>query len=138
MRILGGNYAPDSGRILLDGTPLHLRSPREAHRQGIRVIPQGPEIVPDVSVAENVYIGSLPRRAARVLDRAALNRTVSKDIARLGFEQVLKPGMLGRNLSPAGRQLAEILRALAGDARVIAFDEPTSSLTEHEVNCYSG
>ena len=133
LRILGGDYLPDSGRILLDGTPLLLRSPRDAHRHGIRIIPQEPEIIPDVSVAENVYVGRLPHRG-RLFDQAALHRAVQRDIARLGFEQVLAPGMLGRQLSPAGRQLVEILRALTGQARVIAFDEPTSSLTDHEVD----
>jgi ABC-type sugar transport system ATPase subunit len=133
LRILGGDYAPDTGRILLDGTPLHLRSPRDAHRHGIRVIPQEPEIIPDVSVAENVYVGRLPRRG-RLLDRTALHEAVRRDIVRLGAEQVLQPETAGRQLSPAGRQLVEILRALTGQARVIAFDEPTSSLTGYEVD----
>ncbi len=132
LRILGGDHTPDAGQILLDGTPVRLRSPRDAHRHGIRIIPQEPEIVRDVTVAENVYIGRLPHRG-RAFDRAALNRVVSEDIARLGFDQVLGPDTLGRELSPAGRQLVEILRALTGNARVIAFDEPTSSLTEYEV-----
>jgi L-arabinose transport system ATP-binding protein len=133
LRILGGDHTPDAGRILLDGTAVHLRSPRDAHRHGIRIIPQEPEIVGDISVAENVYIGRLPRRG-RLFDRAALYRAVQEDISRLGFEQVLGPDTIGRQLSPAGRQLVEILRALTGNARVIAFDEPTSSLTEHEVD----
>jgi ABC-type sugar transport system ATPase subunit len=135
LRILGGDYAPEGGQILLDGRPLYLRSPRDAQRHGIRIIPQEPEILPDVSVAENVYIGALPRRS-RIFDRAALNRLVARDIARLGFEQVIQPETTGRQLSPAGRQLVEILRAMAGEAgqvRVIAFDEPTSSLTGREV-----
>jgi L-arabinose transport system ATP-binding protein len=132
LRILGGDHAPDAGRILLDGTELQLHSPRDAHRHGIRIIPQEPEIVGHISVAENVYIGRLPRRG-RLFDRTALFRAVREDISRLGFEQALGPDTLGRQLSPAGRQLVEILRALTGNARVIAFDEPTSSLTEHEV-----
>ena len=133
LRILGGDHAPDSGQIVLDGTPLRLRSPRDAHRHGIRIIPQEPEIVRDVTVAENVYIGRLPHRG-RLFDRVTLNRVVSEDIARLGFDQVLGPDTLGSELSPAGRQLVEILRALTGNARVLAFDEPTSSLTEYEVD----
>jgi L-arabinose transport system ATP-binding protein len=135
LRILGGDYVPDRGRILLDDAPLHLHSPRDAQRHGIRIIPQEPEILPDLSVAENVYIGALPRRG-RIFDRAALNRLVADDIARLGFEQMIQPEAIGRRLPPAGRQLVEILRAMSGEAakvRVIAFDEPTSSLTEREV-----
>jgi len=133
LRILGGDYAPDGGQVVLDGAPVHLRSPRDANRRGIRIIPQEPEIVPDVSVAENVYVGTLPRRGGRMLDRGTLIRKVTEDIRRLGFEQVLHAETLGRQLSAAGRHLVEVLRALHGEARVVAFDEPTSSLTEHEV-----
>ncbi len=134
LRILGGDYNPDGGQVVLDGAPLRLRSPRDANRRGIRIIPQEPEIVPDVSVAENVYIGTLPRRGPRLLDGGSLNRQVTENIRRLGFEQVLDADTLGRRLSPAGRQLVEVLRALHGKARVVAFDEPTSSLTDHEVD----
>ncbi|GAB3984327.1 hypothetical protein GCM10029978_093690 [Actinoallomurus acanthiterrae] len=100
---------------------------------GIRVIPQEPEIVPHVSVAENVYLGALPRKAGRAFDRAGLRARVREDLRRLGFERVLDPDALGSRLTPAQRQLVEILRALTTDAKVIAFDEPTSSLSENEV-----
>jgi ABC-type sugar transport system ATPase subunit len=132
LRIIHGDHEPDSGRVVLDGEPLTLHSPRAAHRHGIRVIAQEPEIVPHVSVAENVYVGEMPHRA-RVLDRRELNRRVGQSLREYGFERVLSPYTLGRDLSAAQRQVVEILRALIADARVIAFDEPTSSLSEHEV-----
>ncbi len=132
LRILGGDYGPDRGRVMLDSEPLHLRSPRDAHRRGIRIIPQEPEVMPDLSLAENVYVGRLPRRG-RYYDRAALHRRVADDIERLGFAQVIQPETPGRELSSAGRQLVEVLRAMTGAARVIAFDEPTSTLTGTEV-----
>jgi ABC-type sugar transport system ATPase subunit len=133
IKIMNGDYLPDDGRILLDGRPLGLHSPADARQAGIRVIPQEPEIVPHVSVAENVYLGALPRKGGRVLDRTGLRRRVLADLERLGFEKVLDPDTLGSRLTPAQRQLVEILRALTTDAKVIAFDEPTSSLSEHEV-----
>ena len=133
IKIMSGDYLPDEGEIILDGTPLRLHSPADARQAGIRVIPQEPEIVPHVSVAENVYIGALPHKAGRALDRSALNRRVRADLERLGFERVIRPDTLGSHLTPAQRQLVEILRALTSDAKVIAFDEPTSSLSEHEV-----
>ncbi|MFD7989984.1 sugar ABC transporter ATP-binding protein, partial [Kitasatospora indigofera] len=112
-----------------------LASPAEARAAGIRIIPQEPEIIPHVSVAENVYAGALPRRAGRLLDRAELRRRVTADLERLGFAGVLDPDLLGSRLTPAQRQLVEIMRAVTGEqARVIAFDEPTSSLSEHEVD----
>jgi L-arabinose transport system ATP-binding protein len=133
VRIINGEYLPDSGQVLLHDQPLSLHSPADARKAGIRVIPQEPEIVPYVSVAENVYIGALSRRAGRFFDRATLRRKVEEDLKRLGFGRVLSPDTLGRDLTAAQRQLVEILRALTTDAKVIAFDEPTSSLSENEV-----
>ncbi|WP_213456369.1 sugar ABC transporter ATP-binding protein [Rhizomonospora bruguierae] len=134
LKILSGDYQPDSGRLVLEGEPVVFRTPAEAHRAGVRIIYQEPEIVPHVSVAENVYIGALPRRRGRLLDRGALHARVQADLERYGFAQVLRPDTLGGRLSAAQRQLVEILRALTGNVRVIAFDEPTSSLSEHEVD----
>ncbi|KDN86458.1 sugar ABC transporter ATPase [Kitasatospora cheerisanensis KCTC 2395] len=136
LKILTGDHRPTGGRVLLDGRPVDLRSPADARAAGIRIIPQEPEIVPHVPVAENVYVGSLPRRAGRRLDRAELRRRIVADLDRLGFADVLEPDLLGSQLTAAQRQLVEIMRALTGGsaARVIAFDEPTSSLSEHEVD----
>ncbi|WP_033817579.1 sugar ABC transporter ATP-binding protein [Kitasatospora sp. MBT63] len=133
LKILSGDHQPTEGHVLIDGTPVDLRSPAEARAAGIRIIPQEPEIIPHVSVAENVYAGALPRRAGRRLDRAELRRRITADLERLGFAGVLDPDLPGSRLTPAQRQLVEILRALTGEAKVIAFDEPTSSLSEHEV-----
>ncbi|MEU0659440.1 sugar ABC transporter ATP-binding protein [Streptomyces lavendulocolor] len=132
LKILTGDHQPTEGSIVWDGRPLVLSSPHEARKAGIRIIPQEPEIIPHVSVAENVYAGSLPRKAGRRLDRAELRRRITADLARLGFEKVIHPDQLGSALTAAQRQLVEILRALTGDAKVIAFDEPTSSLSENE------
>ena len=137
LRILSGEHAPDAGRLLLDGEPVSFGSPRDAHKAGLRVIQQEPEIVPHVSVAENVYLGALPRRA-RVVDRRALLEQVRADIERCGFGGLLDPRTPGSALSAAQRQLVEILRALVGGVRVIAFDEPTSSLSDHEVDALFG
>ncbi|MFF0753210.1 sugar ABC transporter ATP-binding protein [Streptomyces sp. NPDC004267] len=135
LRILTGDHRPTAGRVLLDGEALDLHAPQDARRAGIRIVPQEPEIIPHVSVAENVYAGSLPRTGPRRLDRAELRRRITADLHRLGFDKVLDPDLLGSELTAAQRQLVEILRALTGAVppRAIAFDEPTSSLSEHEV-----
>ncbi|WP_457030791.1 sugar ABC transporter ATP-binding protein [Kitasatospora sp. P5_F3] len=133
LKILTGDHQPTEGQVTLDGVRLDLSSPTRARAAGIRIIPQEPEIIPHVSVAENVYAGALPRRAGRLLDRAELHRRVTADLDRLGFAGVLDPDLIGSQLTPAQRQLVEIMRAVTGDARVIAFDEPTSSLSEYEV-----
>jgi L-arabinose transport system ATP-binding protein len=132
LRLMSGVHAPDAGRIVLDGTPVLFATPHAARLAGVRVVAQEPEIIADVSVAENVYAGALPRRG-RLFDRAGLHARVAADLARYGFTGVINPDQRGRDLSPAQRQIVEILRALTGGARVIAFDEPTSSLSEHEV-----
>ncbi len=132
IRILGGDHRPDGGGLELDGAAFAPATPAAARAAGIRVIAQEPEIVPHVSVAENVYLGELPRRAGRFVDRAALRTRMRTDLARLGFDRDLDPDMLGSKLTAAQRQLVEIMRALTTEARVIAFDEPTSSLSDHE------
>ncbi|WP_433598892.1 sugar ABC transporter ATP-binding protein [Nocardia sp. CA-135953] len=132
IRILGGDHRPDGGRLELDGVRLELATPADARSAGIRVIGQEPEIVPHVSVAENVYLGSLPRRSGRLLDRATLRDRMRADLTRLGFDRDLDPDTIGSKLTAAQRQLVEIMRALTTDAKVIAFDEPTSSLSDHE------
>ncbi|MFJ7969708.1 sugar ABC transporter ATP-binding protein [Streptomyces sp. NPDC096324] len=136
LRVLTGDHRPTDGRVLLDGQVLDLSSPQDARAAGIRIIPQEPEIIPQVSVAENVYVGSLPRGRGRRLNRAELRGRITADLERLGFADVLDPDLLGFELTPAQRQLVEILRALSGPirAKAIAFDEPTSSLSEHEVD----
>ncbi|WP_433259534.1 sugar ABC transporter ATP-binding protein (plasmid) [Streptosporangium sp. CA-135522] len=133
LKILTGDHPPTEGRVLLNGRPVVFGSPQDARKAGVRIIPQEPEIIPHVSVAENVYAGALPRKTGRRLDRAELNRRIAEDLHRLGFERAIKPDLLGSQLTAAQRQLVEILRALTGEAKVIAFDEPTSSLSEYEV-----
>jgi len=133
LKILNGDYQADLGTMTLDGARMVFANPRESHRHGIRVIYQEPEIVPGVDVAENIWVGELPMRRG-FLDRRRLNETVRRDLAEYGFEGVLPTRLMGNQLSPAQRQLVEIMRALKSKARVLALDEPTSSLTDDEVD----
>jgi ABC-type sugar transport system ATPase subunit len=132
LKVLSGDYQPDSGTMTLDGESLVFGGPSDARRQGIRVIYQEPEIIPGVSVAENIYAGELPSRLGFV-DRRRLDALVSADLRRYGFENLLPTNLQGDMLSPAQRQLVEIMRALKSGVRVLALDEPTSSLTDDEV-----
>jgi ABC-type sugar transport system ATPase subunit len=132
LRILNGDYRPDTGSLAFDGAPVEFDKPADAHAAGVRVIYQEPEIVPYVSVAENLFVGELPRRAGRLVDGRALRQRARAQIAEYGFERDLDARTEGSKLSSSQRQLVEILRAIKGGARLIAFDEPTSSLTEAE------
>lgn len=131
MRILGGEDFPDSGGCFLNGRPHDPRSPRHAHDAGVALIHQ--EIVgcPHLSVAESIFLGAEPHRAG-VLKFCEMNRTSTELLARLGHPK-LDPEQPLLRLSPAERQVVEIARALRSEARVILFDEPTSSLSLPQV-----
>lgn len=133
LKILNGDYQPDSGTITLDGEEVSFPNPSAAHRAGIRVIYQEPEIIPWVGVPENIWVGELPRRFG-FFDRNQLNNLVVESLQEYGFENVLPVGLMGYELSSAQRQLVEIMRALKSGVRVLALDEPTSSLTDDEVD----
>ena len=133
LKILSGDYPPDEGTLAVNGEPVNFRSSTDSRRRGIRVIAQEPEILPHVSVAENIFIGNLPHRG-RVFSASRLRRDTRQALEEFGFSEVLDPDALGSSLSPAQRQIVEIMRGLVDRPDVVAFDEPTSSLTEFEVD----
>lgn len=133
LKIINGDYQPDIGTLTIDGQRLEFDNPSQAHKAGIRVIYQEPEIVPGIDVAENIWVGELPKRFG-FLDRRRLNKQVRESLEEYGFEGVLPTHLLGDELSSAQRQLVEIMRALKSGVRVLALDEPTSSLTDEEVD----
>ena len=100
LKILNGDYQPDTGTMTLAGETLSFSSPRDAHRAGIRVIYQEPEIVPGVDVAENIWVGELPLTRGFV-DRRRLGRLVREDLRRYGFESALPTNLMGDTLSSA-------------------------------------
>jgi L-arabinose transport system ATP-binding protein len=132
LKIINGDYQPDAGTLTLNGQQVAFANPRDAHRAGIRVIYQEPEIIPGVDVAENIWVGELPKRLG-LIDRSKLNAQVRRSLTEYGFEDLLPMNLLGDQLSSAQRQIVEIMRALKSGVRVLALDEPTSSLTDDEV-----
>jgi L-arabinose transport system ATP-binding protein len=132
IRIFEGVYRPDQGVLTARGALQTFRSPSDAHALGIRVIHQEPDIVPDLSIAENLFLGDFRRIHGVFLDRADLARRTREMLTEFGLEKDLGPWIRAGDLGPAQRQLMEIMRALRGGLRVLALDEPTSSLTEEE------
>jgi len=132
VRIFEGVYRPDQGALMAGGAPQAFRSPSDAHALGIRVIHQEPDIVPDLSIAENLFLGDFRCIHGVFLDRADLERRTREMLAKFGLEKDLGPWIRAGDLGPSQRQLMEIMRALRGGLRVLALDEPTSSLTEEE------
>jgi L-arabinose transport system ATP-binding protein len=132
IRIFEGVFRPDKGALAVLGAQRVFRSPADAHAVGIRVIHQEPDIISDLSIAENLFLGDFKRTRGVFLDRVDLARRTRAMLAEFGLEKELGPWARAGDLGPAHRQLIEIMRALRGGLRVLALDEPTSSLTEDE------
>ncbi|MCD2170614.1 sugar ABC transporter ATP-binding protein [Microbacterium sp. JC 701] len=130
LKILNGDYRPDGGSLEIDGRPVEFSDPSDARRAGLRVIAQEPEIIAAVSVAENIFVGDL---GGVGFNRRALIERTRTELRRWGFDRALRADALGSDLSPAQRQLVEIMRAVVSRPRIICFDEPTSSLGDEEV-----
>ncbi|MFF1870251.1 sugar ABC transporter ATP-binding protein [Kitasatospora herbaricolor] len=129
LRAVAGAVAVDAGRVLVDGTQVRTGSPRDALRHGIALLGQEPVLVPDMTVLDNVMLGTWSHRAGlrdSHADRQAFDRLLSVG----GFG--LRPDTMVRDLSLVHRQQVEMLRALAHDARVLAMDESTALLTAVE------
>ncbi|WP_415913843.1 sugar ABC transporter ATP-binding protein [Paraburkholderia sp. J76] len=129
MKIISGQYLPDEGTLVYKGFERHFASSLEAQAAGIAIIHQELNLVPHLSVAENIFLAREPRRAF-FIDRRRLRADAQRCLNRLGID--IDPGALVRTLSVAQRQMVEIARALSLDAEVLIMDEPTSSLTDAE------
>ncbi len=129
MKILSGALARDAGTIEIDGRAAALASPRAARDTGIAIIHQELALVPEMTVAENIFLGRAPTRFG-LLDQPRMVREASTFLSRLGAN--IDPNQRVAELSIAQRQLVEIARALSLNARILIMDEPTSALTDRE------
>ena len=131
MKILSGAYRKDSGEILVNGRPVDIASPRQALDLGIRVIYQELNLVPQLSVAENIFLGAAPSRLGFV-NRRRLHASAERLLADLGM--TIDASTRLSYLSLAQRQMVEIAKALRAEASILVMDEPTSALTSREVD----
>jgi len=131
LKILSGAYRQDSGSVILGGMAGTYISPYGAIEAGVAVIYQELHLVPEMSVAENIFLGHLPQRAG-VVNKRLLEQKAKRHLASLGVN--IDPWEKVGRLPIALRQIVEIAKALSHDAKIIAFDEPTSSLSAREVN----
>lgn len=130
IKLMSGNYTPDSGVITVGGRPLEP-TPAAAHRAGVATIHQESHLVPNMTVAENILLGHWPTRMG------ILDTREQKRIARAAIERVapgLSPDTLARRLTPAEGQLVEIARAISEQSRILIMDEPTTSLSGREID----
>jgi ribose transport system ATP-binding protein len=130
MKVLAGLYKPDEGTITLRGTPVQITSPLVAREKGILLIHQELSLSPELSVAENIYLGAWPTNALGILNKRKLRADAQAALDALGCD--FKPETRVGTLSIARQQMVEIARAQAFNAQVVIFDEPTASLTETE------
>lgn len=130
LKIMAGMYSCDSGSLVLDGEVLPALTPRDAQRHGVYLVPQEPRLMPDLSVAENLYLGALPVRRFGGVAWRLMNDTTGELIAAVGLHA--DPRVPAGRLSLAQQQLLECAKALSHGCGIIFFDEPTSPLTNHD------
>jgi ribose transport system ATP-binding protein len=132
MKILAGAYQADSGEILLDGKPVHLRTPHEARLAGIGIIYQELTVAPNLTVSGNVFLGSELKRLGFMKDTAEMDRKTQEVLDRLGAR--FKATQRAAHLAVAEQQQVEIARALFYKSRVLVMDEPTAALSDRETD----
>ena len=132
IKVMAGMHRPDEGQIVLAGAPVSFSSPREAHNAGISTVHQELLLFPELTVAENIFLGQTPKTAAGLIDWKAMRRRARELLDGLDSHDLDIDVRVG-TLSVANRQRVEIARALSQDARVVIMDEPTAALAEADV-----
>ncbi len=132
MKILSGVYTKDSGRILLNGEEINVLNPRDAAEKGIAIIHQELNLIPNLTVYENIFLGREKVNSYRVLKKDYMIDESKKLLERLRVD--IDPTLRVNEISIAKQQMVEIARALSLNASVIVMDEPTDTLTDKEVD----
>jgi ribose transport system ATP-binding protein len=132
MNILAGVFLPDAGDIFMEDQRQIFYNPREAQQAGVAIIHQELNLLPELSVAENIFLGREPRTRLGLVDYAAMHREAAAVVTQLDL--AVDPGMPVGRLRLGAQQVVEIAKALSLNARVLIMDEPTSALTDHEVD----
>ncbi|EHA4483365.1 L-arabinose ABC transporter ATP-binding protein AraG [Escherichia coli] len=131
LKILSGNYAPTTGSVVINGQEMSFSDTTAALNAGVAIIYQELHLVPEMTVAENIYLGQLPHKGG-IVNRSLLNYEAGLQLKHLGMD--IDPDTPLKYLSIGQWQMVEIAKALARNAKIIAFDEPTSSLSAREID----
>ena len=132
MNILAGVYGPDEGQLLLDGQKVAFANTREAHERGIAIIHQELNLIPQLSVAENIFLGREFVERFGLIDYARMNASAAELLQQ--FQLPIDPKLPVATLRIGQQQIVEIAKALSYEAQVIIMDEPTSAISEHEID----
>lgn len=134
LKVLNGDYQPDNGKYLINGVEKHFHSPHEAIEEGISIIYQERQILLELTVAENIYLGRMPVNKFGVISTRKANEMAQKIIEDFGLP--IRPSDKVKDLSIAYQQMVEIMKAYSREnLKVICFDEPTASLSDSEIEC---
>lgn len=139
IKIIAGATQPTQGQVLLDGKPVTLYSPQDAHAHGISTVYQELSLIPDLTVAENILFGRLPKHKGVLrsfIDWREVNRQAKAVLDRLGVD--LPVGVKVSKLGVSQQQVVEIAKAMATNPKVLLLDEPTSALAHHETQALFG
>ncbi|MHB8062048.1 MAG: sugar ABC transporter ATP-binding protein [Ruminiclostridium sp.] len=131
LKILSGDQQPDSGCCAIDGKDVYFKSPHEAIQNGISVIYQERQLIPYLSVAENIFMEDIPVKKSRLINFSTLNKMAEVIIDK--FNLPIQPTDKVEDISVAHQQMVEIMKAYRRNSRIIAFDEPTASLSDAEI-----
>jgi len=131
MKVLSGVHQPDAGEILINGRERHFHRPAESQQAGISIIYQELDLIPQLSVAENLFLGRERTHRLGFLDSGDEARETTAQLSKLGVS--LDPHAKVESLTVAEQQFVEIAKALAVDARIVVMDEPTAALSQREV-----
>ncbi|MDD7770196.1 sugar ABC transporter ATP-binding protein [Suipraeoptans intestinalis] len=131
IKIMSGVYTPTDGELIYQGEKLSFKAPKEAIDLGILVIHQELSVANHLTVAENIYLGCEPRRKNGMLDRKKMNRDAQAILDEMNVD--MQADMLAGHLNAAQQQMIEIAKVISKQARIVIMDEPTSSLSEHEI-----
>jgi ABC-type sugar transport system ATPase subunit len=132
MNIVAGVFPPDAGELLIGDKSVRFANPRQAQDHGIAMIFQELTLVPGMTVAENIFLGREPLQRSGLIDYATLNRNAAAWLERLELD--VRPTALVGSLRVGQQQVVEVARALASDVRILIMDEPTSAITEREID----
>ncbi len=132
MKVLSGVYQPDAGEITLDGRPVSFQSTRDAEKAGIAIIYQELNLIPQMTVAENIYLGREPRNKLGLVNFSKMRAGAQTELQQL--EADISPNARISQIRVGEQQLVEIAKALSLRAKIVIMDEPTSALSETEVN----
>ncbi len=131
MNIITGTHQPDAGTILVNGREVHLSDPADARAHGIGIVHQELSLSPNMTVAENIYCGREPTYVAGFINKRRMRQQARALFSRIGLD--INPEVKAGSLSVAWQQMVEISKALSLDAKVLIMDEPTSALSDTEI-----